>query len=40
MTAPRPCSRQPKQLEARRFQAEISSFELHLAAEGKAANGH
>jgi hypothetical protein len=37
MTAPRPCSRRAKALEAGRFQAEISSFGLHLAAEGKAA---
>ncbi len=37
MTAPRLCSRQPKPLEARRLQAEICSFRLHLAAEGKAA---
>jgi integrase/recombinase XerD len=37
MTAPRPRSRQLKQLDAGIFQAEISSFRLHLAAEGKAA---
>jgi hypothetical protein len=38
MTAPRPrSSRQPKQLDAGIFQAEISSFALRLAAEGKAA---
>src|SRR6266446_2764795 len=37
MTAPRPRSRQPRQLEAGIFQAEISSFRLHLAAEGKSA---
>src|SRR5712691_8412320 len=37
MTAPRPRSRQPKQLDAGIFKAEISSFRLHLAAEGKAA---
>jgi site-specific recombinase XerD len=37
MTAPRPCSRQPKPLKAGRLQAEICSFRLHLAAEGKAA---
>ena len=37
MTAPRPRSGQPKQLDAGRFQAEIGSFRLHLAAEGKAA---
>ncbi len=34
MTAPRPY---PKQLDAGIFQAEISSFALRLAAEGKAA---
>jgi site-specific recombinase XerD len=37
MTAPRPRSRQPKQRDAGIFQAEISSFALRLAAEGKAA---
>jgi integrase/recombinase XerD len=37
MTAPRPRSRQPKQLDAGVFQAEINSFALRLAAEGKAA---
>ena len=37
MAAPRPRSRQPKQLDAGMFQAEISSFALRLAAEGKAA---
>ena len=37
MTAPRPRSGQPKQLDAGRFQAEIGSFRLRLAAEGKAA---
>jgi integrase/recombinase XerD len=37
MTAPRSRSRQPKQLDAGMFQAEISSFALRLAAEGKAA---
>ena len=37
MTAPRPRSRQPRQLDAGIFQAEISSFRLHLAAEGKSA---
>jgi hypothetical protein len=37
MTAPRARSRQPKQLDARIFQAEINSFALRLAAEGKAA---
>ena len=37
MTAPRPRCRQPKQLNAGMFQAEISSFALRLAAEGKAA---
>ena len=35
MTAPR--SRQLKRLDAGMFQAEISSFALRLAAEGKAA---
>ncbi len=37
MTAPRPRSRQPKQLDDGILQAEISSFALRLAAEGKAA---
>jgi site-specific recombinase XerC len=37
MTTPRPHSPQPKQLDAGIFQAEISSFALRLAAEGKAA---
>ena len=38
MTAPRPHSpQQPKQLDAGTFEAEISSFALRLAAEGKAA---
>jgi integrase/recombinase XerD len=37
MTTPRLRSRQPKQLDAGIFQAEISSFALRLAAEGKAA---
>ncbi len=37
MTVPRPRSPQPKQLDAGIFQAEISSFALRLAAEGKAA---
>jgi hypothetical protein len=37
MTAPRPRSRQPKQLDAGIFQAEINSLALRLAAEGKAA---
>src|SRR5277367_4655596 len=37
MTALRPRSPQPKQMDARIFQAEISSFALRLAAEGKAA---
>jgi site-specific recombinase XerD len=36
MTAQEPRSRQPKQLDAGIFQAEISSFALRLAAEGKA----
>jgi len=37
MTAPRPRSRQRRQLDAGIFQAGISSFRLHLAAEGKSA---
>jgi integrase/recombinase XerD len=37
MTTPRRRSRQPKQLDAGILQAEISSFALRLAAEGKAA---
>jgi site-specific recombinase XerD len=37
MTAPQSRFRQPKQLDAGKFQPEISSFRLHLAAEGKAA---
>src|SRR5579862_692702 len=37
MTAPRPRSPQPKELDAGILQAEISSFALRLAAEGKAA---
>jgi hypothetical protein len=37
MTAPRARSRQPKHLYAGIFQAEINSFALRLAAEGKAA---
>ena len=37
MTAPRSASGKPKQLDAGCFQPEISSFRLHLAAEGKAA---
>jgi hypothetical protein len=37
MTAQEPRFRQPKQLDAGTFQAEISSFRLRLAAEGKAA---
>jgi hypothetical protein len=36
MTAPRPRSRQPKQLDAGIFQAEIDSFALRLAAEAFA----
>jgi hypothetical protein len=39
MTAPGSASRKPKQLDAGCFQPEISSFRLHLAAEGKAAIG-
>jgi len=37
MTAPRPRFPQPKQLDAGIFQAEISSFALHLAAGNKSA---
>ena len=37
MTAPRTRFRQPKPLDAGIFQAEINSFALRLAAEGKAA---
>jgi hypothetical protein len=37
MTAPQSRSWQPKLLDAGGFQQEISSFRLHLAAEGKAA---
>jgi len=37
MTAQEPRSQQPGQLDAGIFQAEISSFALRLAAEGKAA---
>jgi site-specific recombinase XerD len=37
MTAQEPRPPQPKQLDAGIFQAEISSFALRLAAEGKAA---
>ncbi len=37
MTAPRPRSGHPRRLDAGMFQAEISSFALRLAAEGKAA---
>jgi len=37
MTAPRSRPRQPRQLDAGIFQAGISSFRLHLAAEGKSA---
>ena len=37
MTAPKPRPRQPRQLDAGGFQPEISSFGLHLAAEGKAS---
>ncbi len=37
MTAPRPRTRQPKQLEAGILQAEISSSRLHLAAGNKSA---
>ena len=37
MTAQKPRFQHPKQLDAGIFQAEISSFALRLAAEGKAA---
>ncbi len=37
MPAPQSRSRQSKRLDAGCFQPEISSFRLHLAAEGKAA---
>jgi integrase/recombinase XerD len=37
MTAPRPRTRQPRQLDAGILQAEISSFALHLAAGNKSA---
>jgi site-specific recombinase XerC len=37
MTAPKPRPRQSRQLDAGCFQPEISSFRLHLAAEGKAS---
>jgi len=37
MTAPRPRTRQPKQLDAGILQAEINSFGLHLAAGNKSA---
>ena len=37
MAAPQSRYRQPKRLDAGGFQPEISSFRLHLAAEGKAA---
>ena len=37
MTAPRPRSPQPEAVDAGIFQAEINSFALRLAAEGKAA---
>jgi site-specific recombinase XerD len=37
MTAPQSRFWQPKELDAGCFQPEISSFRLHLAAEGKAA---
>jgi len=36
MTVPESASRKLKQLDAGSFQPEISSFGLHLAAEGKA----
>jgi site-specific recombinase XerD len=37
VTAPESCSGQTKPLDAGMFQPEISSFRLHLAAEGKTA---
>ena len=37
MIAPRPRTRQPKQLDAGILQTEISSFGLHLAAGNKSA---
>ena len=37
VTAPRPRTRQPKQLDAGILQAEINSFGLHLAAGNKSA---
>ena len=37
MTAPLSCLRQRRQLDAGGLQAEISSFRLYLAAEGKSA---
>lgn len=37
VTAPRARCRQPRQLDAGMFQAEVNSFALRLAAEGKAA---
>jgi integrase/recombinase XerD len=37
MTAPRQRSRQSRWLDAGPFEADIRSFRLHLAAEGKAA---
>ena len=37
MTAPRPRTRQPKQLDAGILQTEINSFRLHLAAGNKSA---
>ncbi len=37
MAAPQSRYRQPKQLDAGDLRPEISSFGLHLAAEGKAA---
>ncbi len=37
MTAPRPRTRQPKQLDAGILQTEINSFALHLAAGSKSA---
>jgi hypothetical protein len=37
VTVPQPRFRARKQLDAGTFRAEIGSFRLHLAAEGKAA---
>ena len=37
MAAPQARSRQPRQMDAGALAAEIASFRLHLAAEGKVA---